>query len=73
MNNLLEEGFVANTIWQGCFSEDETSYIVYLGLILNSFEEAEIEMRALNRLLRQKGLESDLEIHRLDPYDKNNS
>ncbi len=67
MNQLLAEGLQVNSIWMGCFSEKDQSYILYFDELLDSKAQAEKLARDYHNKLKNKNLDTPISIKTLMP------
>lgn len=67
VDGLIKKEIEASIIWMGCFTDDNGDYMVYLGYLMNSFEEAEREKAAYQILLNKKSIQHRLGVEAILP------
>ncbi len=67
MSELLRAGLQANSLWLGCFAENDSRYVVYLDLFFDKRAEADSAARNYNNQLKIKRLNVIISVRTLLP------
>ncbi len=67
MNQLMAAGMEVNSLWLGCFTENDQRYILYFGLMLDQMQQSQNALEKYSNQLKDNQINATISIKTLMP------